>query len=300
MPVTIDVRPEDMLVFAAVVRAGTFTRAALDLGLTKQGVSERIARLERALHVRLLERTTRRLRTTEAGAAYHERCQAIATAIAEANDLARQGQTEPAGRLRVASPTLYGRRFLAPVVARYLEQYPRMQVEISLANRPVDLIGDGFDLAIHIGRLKDSDLTTRRLGDGYLYFVASPAYLRTFGTPAPTQLPEARCLGFATVEEWHIDGVTMRVSPVATINDLETLCDLTIAGAGIARLPALVCQDAIDDGRLVRLFPHARLSMRPISVLYPSRTFLPAKVEAFLDVLSALRPVLPSARPSHP
>lgn len=290
MAVTIDVRPEDMLVFAAVVRAGTFTRAALELGLTKQGVSERIARLERTLHVRLLERTTRRLRTTEAGAAYYERCQAIATAIDEANDVARQRQSEPAGRLRVASPTLYGRRFLSPVVASYLAHYPRMQVEVSLVNHPVDLIGEGFDLAIHIGRLRDSDFTSRRLGDGYLYFVASPTYLRTFGSPTPADLPDARCLGFAAVEEWRIDGLTIRVRPVAAINDLETLCDLAMAGAGIARLPGLVCEDAIRDGRLVRLFPEARVPVRPVSVLYPSRTFLPAKVQGFLDVLAALVP----------
>ena len=279
-----------MLVFAAVVRAGTFTRAALELGLTKQGVSERIARLERVLHVRLLERTTRRLRTTEAGAAYFERCQAIATAIDEANDQARQRQSEPVGRLRVASPTLYGRRFLGPVVASYLARYPRMQVEISLINRPVDVIADGFDLAIHIGRLKDSDLTTRRLGDGYLYFVASPSYLDTFGMPDPADLSTVRCLGFAATEQWRIDDATVRVAPIAVINDLEALCDLAIAGAGVARLPGLVCQDAIGDGRLVRLFPEARVPLRPVSVLYPSRTFLPAKVEHFLEALGSLVP----------
>lgn len=285
---TIEVRTEDMLVFAAVVRAGAFTRAAAELGLTKQVVSERVARLERALHVRLLERTTRRLRTTEAGTAYYERCQAIAAAIAEANDLARQRQAEPAGRLRVASPTLYGRRFLAPVVAAYLSQHPRMQVEVTLANRAVDLIGDGFDLAIQIGRLKDSDFTARRLGDGYLYFVASPSFLETHGTPDATALPKARCLGFAAVEHWRVDDLTVRVTPVAAMNDLESLCDLAIAGVGIARLPGLVCQDAIRDGRLVRLFPGARVSVRPVWALYPSRAFLPAKVERFLDVLGTL------------
>jgi DNA-binding transcriptional LysR family regulator len=285
---TIGIRTEDMLVFAAVVRTGAFTRAASELGMTKQGVSERVARLERALHVRLLERTTRRLRTTEAGAAYFERCQAIATAIVEANDLARQRQSEPAGRLRVASPTLYGRRFLAPVVATYLGQHPRMQVEVTLTNHPVDLIGDGFDLAIQVGRLKDSDFAARRLGDGYLYFVASPSYLETHGTPEVTRLPAARCLGFNTVEDWRVNDLTVRVTPVVAMNDLESLCDLATAGVGIARLPGLVCQEAIRDGRLVRLFPDARVSVRPVWALYPSRTFLPAKVDRFLDVLGTV------------
>lgn len=285
---TIDVRPEDMLVFASVVRAGTFTRAAAGLGMTKQGVSERVVRLERALQVRLLERTTRSLRPTEAGTAYFERCQAIATAIEEANDLARQRQSEPVGRLRVACPTLYGRRFLAPVVASYLSAYPKMQVAITLANRPVDLINDGFDLAIQIGRLKDSGYTARRLGDGYLYFVASPGYLQTFGMPAPADLPDARCVGFSGEEHWRLDDLMVRVTPVAAMNDLESICDLAIAGVGIARLPGLVCQDAIRDGRLVRLFPDARVSVRPVSALYPSRTFLPVKVERFLDALTTL------------
>lgn len=283
-----DVRPEDMLVFAAVVRAGTFTRAAAELGMTKQGVSERVVRLERALQVRLLERTTRHLRPTEAGTTYFERCQAIATAIDEANDLARQRQAEPVGRLRVACPTLYGRRFLAPVVTAYLGQYPRMQVAITLANRPVDLIADGFDLAIQIGRLKDSSYTARRLGEGYLYFVASPAYLQTHALPASTDLAQAHCIGFSGEEHWRIDDRIVRVTPVAAMNDLESICDLAIAGVGIARLPGIVCQDAIRDGRLVRLFPGARVPVRSVSVLYPSRAFLSVKVERFLDLLGTL------------
>lgn len=285
MRVTIDVRPDDMLVFAAVVRTGAFTRAALELGMTKQGVSDRIGRLERALQVRLLERTTRRLRTTEAGSAYYERCQAIATAVAEANDLARQRQAEPIGRLRVASPTLYGRRFLAPVVADYLARYPRMHVAITLTNRPVDLIADGFDLAIQVGRLKDSSYTARPLGNGHLYFVASPGYLRAHGTPTLAELADARCLGLESLERWRIGEQLVEVKPVVAMNDLESLCDLATAGVGIARLPGLVCQEAIRDGRLVRLFPKARVSVRQVSALYPSRAFLPVKVERFIEAL---------------
>ena len=290
MTMTKDIRPDDMLVFATVVRTGAFTSAAAELGMTKQSVSERIGRLERALQVRLLERTTRSLRPTEAGTAYFERCQAIASAIEEANDFARQRQSEPVGRLRVACPTLYGRRFLAPVVATYLGQYPRMQVEITLTNWPVDLIDDGFDLAIQIGRLKDSSYTARRLGDGYLYFVASPAYLRTHGEPTPAGLADARCIGFSSEEDWRIDDLKVRVTPVVAMNDLESICDLAIAGVGITRLPGLVCQDAIRDGRLVRLFPDVRVPVRPVSALYPSRAFLPMKVERFLDALGTLVP----------
>lgn len=285
------VRPEDMLVFVAVVRAASFSRAADELGMSKQGVSERVMRLEQALGVRLLERTTRSLRPTDAGSVYAERCQSIAAQITEANDQARERQSEPMGVLRVASPTLYGRRFLTPTVSRYLARYPRVQVDITLTNRPVDLIADRYDLAIHIGQLKDSDFTARRLGDGVLYFVASPAYLAIHGTPTPLDIGRARCLGFRTVEEWRIDAHRIRVTPTVAINDVEALCELAIAGAGIAQLPSFVCEPAMRDGQLVRLFPEARVAVRQISVLYPSRVFLAARVRRFLDLLEADSPL---------
>lgn len=280
------VRPDDMLVFAAVVRAGSFSAAATALGLTKQRVSARVARLEDALQVRLLERTTRRLRPTDAGAAYFERCDAIARQIEDAHDIARQRQRDPVGRLHVASPTLYGRRFLAPVIARYTRRHPRVQVVLTLTNRPIDLIADGIDLAIQVGRLKDSSHTVRRLGDGYLYVVASPAYLHQYGTPTVSTLSTARCVGLRTREEWPIDDHRVAVTPVVAANDLETLCDLAIDGVGIALLPGLVCQDAVRDGRLVRLFPEARVPVRPISAVYPSRRTLAVRVARFLDLLT--------------
>lgn len=288
MKTTIDVHPDDMILFAAVVRAGSFSRAATTLGKTKQVVSERVARLERALGVRLLERTTRRLRPTDAGAAYAEQCARIAAAIVDANELARAGQAEPLGVLRVASPTLYGRRFLTPVVAQYIARYPQVQVVVTLANRPVDLITDGFDLAIQIGRLKDSAFTARRLGDAELMFVASPAYLATHGPLSAAALSQARCLGFRETESWRIDDHEMRITPVLAMNDVESLCDAAIAGVGVAQLPGFVCEGPLREGRLVRLFPEARASRRQISALYPSRQFLPARVARFLELLSGM------------
>lgn len=286
MKLIMDVRPDDMLVFAAVVRAGSFSRAAAELGTTKQAASLRVRRLEVSLGVRLLERSTRRLRPTDAGAVYAKSCQAIASQIAEANELARERQAQPLGVLRVASPTLYGRRFLTPVVSRYSARFPRVQVVVTLTNRPVDLIADGFDLAVQVGRLKDSDYTARRLGDGHLFFVASPAYLDRDGSPSPLALPAARCLGLRAEEDWQVDERRLRIRPVVAINDLESLHDLAVAGAGIARLPSFLCREALADGRLRRLFPRARVSVRQISALYPSRTFLAARVERFLELLA--------------
>ncbi|MBS2016359.1 MAG: LysR family transcriptional regulator, partial [Deltaproteobacteria bacterium] len=143
--------PTDMILFAAIVREGSFTGGARLLGITKQSASERLAKLEAQLGVRLLERTTRRLRPTDAGASYYERCSAIAAQVEEANREVQQQQLEPAGLLRVSAPVLYGRRYLAPVVTSYAARFPKVRIEILLADRRVDLVEEGLDLAIRIG-----------------------------------------------------------------------------------------------------------------------------------------------------
>ena len=282
------ISPSDMLLFAAVVREGGFTRAAAALGITKQTVSERVARLEEALGVRLIERTTRRLRPTDAGAAYYERCAAIASQIDEANVEVRQRQAEPAGRLRVSAPVLYGRRFLAPVIADYLGTYPRTRVEVLLADRRVDLVAEGFDLAIRIGELDDSSLSARKLGEGHTYFVASPGFVARHGAPTPRSLRETRCIGTRSAETWDVLGAPVKIDPVLVVNDLEVACDAAIAGVGVARLPSLVCREAVLDGRLVLLFGAGAATVRPVFVVTPSRRFLPARVRVFVDALAAL------------
>lgn len=280
--------PADMLLFAAVVREGSFTRAARLRGITKQTVSERIARLEEQLGVRLLERTTRRLRVTDAGAAYYERCAAIAAQIDEANSEVQQRQIEPVGLLRVSAPLLYGRRFLAPIVAGYLGRYPRTRIEVVLADRRVDLIEEGLDLAVRIGNLDDSSLAARKLGEGHLYYVASPRFLAAHGTPSVRELGSARCVGVRPFETWAVGGVTVKLEPVLVVNDLEVACDAVIAGVGIARLPAIVCREAVRDGRLQVLFGPDPALLQPVYAIYPSRRYLPAKVRLFVEALAAL------------
>jgi DNA-binding transcriptional LysR family regulator len=282
------ISPSDMQLFATVVREGGFTRAAVRTGRTKQTISERIARLEMQLGVRLLERTTRRIRVTDAGASYYERCAAIALQIEEANTNVRRQQATPTGRLRVSAPVLYGRRFLAPVVSDYLCRYPQVRVEVVLADRRVDLIEEGIDLSIRIGDLRDSSLTARKLGEGYIYFVASPAFLRRHGTPTPRSLRTYRCIGLGRFETWQASGVRCKIDPVLVVNDHEVGCEAAIAGVGIARLPALVCGDAVRDGRLRVLFGAKAVLLRPVYVVYPSREYLPAAVRLFIDALAAM------------
>lgn len=288
------IAPADMLLFAAVVREGSFTRAAKRLGLTKQTVSERLARLEEKLGVRLLERTTRTLRVTDSGATYYERCAAIAAQIEEANIEVQKRQAEPVGLLRVSAPVLYGRRYLAPIVADYLGRYPKARVEVVLADRRVDLVEEGFDLAIRVGPLDDSSLTAKRLGEGHVYFVASPAFLAKHGAPTPKSLRLARCIGTRPSETWEAAGVSSKVEPVLVVNDLEVVCDAAVRGAGIARLPSLVCRDPVLDGRLAVLFGPETALVTSVHVVYPSRHHLPARVRVFVDTLATLvDPMLP-------
>lgn len=276
-----------MLLFVAIVRDGSFTRAAAGLGITKQSASERMGKLEAALGVRLLERTTRQLRVTGAGAAYYERCAAIAAQIEEANSEVREGESQPTGLIRVAAPSLYGRRYLMAVVAPFLERYPGASVEIVLSDRRVDLIEAGIDVGIHIGPLDDSSLVARRLGESTSHFVASPAYLAKHGVPTARELRRARCIGFSPFEMWEVEGVKCRIDPVLTVNDLEVACDAAIAGVGIVRVPAILCREALRDGRLQLLFGPRPSMVRTIHAIYPSRSNLPSKVRLFIDALAA-------------
>lgn len=293
------ISPADMLLFAAVVREGSFTRAARHLRITKQTASERIGKLEERLGVRLLERTTRTLRVTDAGAAYYERCASIASQIEEANSEVQHRQAEPVGCLRISAPTLYGRRFLAPVVAEFLGRHPRMRVEVVLAERRVNLIDEGIDLAIRIGALDDSSLAARRLGEGHVYVVASPAYLAEHPVVSVADLRAARCLGLRPAETWEVRGVRTKIEPVLVVNDLEMLCEAAATGVGVAQLPAIVCRAQVAAGRLRVLFGPEPAMRSVVHAVFPSRQHLPAKVRLFLDLLAArVAPMLPLEGPA--
>lgn len=288
----------DMVLFAAVVREGSFTRAARQLGITKQTVSERIGKLEEQLGVRLLERSTRHLRLTDPGAAYQERCAAIAALIDEANSEVQKRQAEPVGLLRVSAPVLYGRRYLAKVVADFLERHGRARVELVLSDRRVNLIEEGFDLAIRIGPLDDSQLAARKLGEGHVYCVASPGYLHKHGAPSPKELRAARCIATRPFETWEVGGVQSKIEAALVVNDLEVACDAAVAGVGVALLPGLVCREAVLAGHLRVLFGPEPVLLRAVYAVYPSRSYLPAKVRVFLEALAALvEPMLPIEPP---
>lgn len=292
--------PADMVLFAAVVREGSFTKAATRLGITKQTASERIGKLEARLGVRLLERTTRRLRVTEPGAIYYERCAAIATQIDEANAEVRRRQVEPVGLLRVTAPVLYGRRYLAPVVAHFLRRHPKVRIELVLADRRVDLIEEGFDLAIRVGPLDDSSLAFRKLGEGHAYVVASPALLRAHPVTSVAHLRAAPAVGTRFVETWEVKGTRIEVEPTLVVNDLEAACDAAVAGVGVARVPAIVCREPVADGRLRVLFGPMPALLVSVYAVFPSRQYMAPKVRLFLEALAALvEPMEPLEVASH-
>lgn len=282
------VPPQDMLLFGAVVREGSFTRAARVLGITKQTVSERVAKLEERLGVRLLERTTRQLRLTDVGGRYYERVATIASQIDEANREAQDEQLEPSGRLRVSAPMLFGRRYLMPVVTDYLSRYPKTRVELVLADRRVSLVEEGFDLAIRVGPLDDSSLASRKLGEAHVHCVASPRFLARAPAPTPAELSRVRTIGTRPVETWRVGRAAVKVEPVLVVNDLELCCEAAVAGLGVAQVPAIVCRTAVAEGRLRVLFADAPAYVQPVHALFPSRQHLSTKVRRFLEAMASL------------
>jgi DNA-binding transcriptional LysR family regulator len=277
--------PADMLVFADVVREGSFTKAAKRRGITKQSVSERVAKLEAALGLRLLERTTRLIRVTEAGALYVQRCSAIAAMIEEANQELRNRHTEPTGPLRISAPYLYGRKFLAPVIAEYLAKYPNVHIDLALSDRRTHLIEEGFDLAIRIGQLDNSSLTARKIGEAYVYYVVATDLARkVIAKRLAAGLEGLPVVGTRSQEVWDISGKKHKVSPRLVVNDLEVACELACLGYGIARIPALVCRKHVLDGTLTILWRESA-RREPVSLLYPSAKYLPPKVRMFAELL---------------
>ncbi len=274
-----------MVLFAEVVDAESFTAAAARVGLSKQTVSERIGKLEEGLGVRLLHRTTRSLRLTDAGARYYTRCAAIAAQVREANAEARGRQREVVGRLRVSVPTAYGRRFLVPLLAGLLDDAPDLVVEVVLTNRHVNLVDEGFDAALRVGELPDSSMIAQKIGVGDVHDVASPAYLDRHGSPTRESFARARHIGFRPTETWRRGDWSVEVEPVLVVNDLEMAHDAALAGIGIARLPSFIHGPAVERGELVRLFGGEPAMRPPLYVLYPSRRYLPVKVERFIEAI---------------
>ncbi|MBL8975732.1 MAG: LysR family transcriptional regulator [Myxococcales bacterium] len=278
--------PSDMILFATVVREGGFTAAARVLHITKQSVSDRVGRLERSLGVRLLERTTRRVRPTEVGVAYAARCTALAALVEDADREALARHLEPTGLLRVSGPVAFGRRVLVPVAHGLLAQHPGLTIDVDLSDRMVHVLDEGFDVVIRVGPLADSSLTARRLGAVRLVVVASPR-LRPL-PKAPAGLVSCPCVATSADERWSVRGEWLRIRARLVVNDLDAALEACLLGSGVARLPDRLVEPALRSGALVELFAErVATNFAPVHALVPSGRFQPAKVRVFLDALEA-------------
>ncbi|HKE17630.1 MAG TPA: LysR family transcriptional regulator [Kofleriaceae bacterium] len=280
-----------MLVFTRVVQAGSFTAAARALAMPKSSVSRKVSELEDRLGARLLQRTTRKLGLTDAGRLYYERAARIVAEMEEADQAVSQMQAAPRGLLRATAPLSFG--MLGPMVAEYLRRHPDVQVELVCTDRRVDLVDEGFDVAIRAGPLDDSTLIARSLGVLKRVLVASPAYLRRRGSPrAPADLTQHACISFgagAAPSVWTLHAgerlVEVRITPRYSVNELDLMLDAARAGIGIAWTAEFATLDDLRAGRLKQVLRDWCSSETPVHAVYPTARHLSPKVVAFVDLV---------------
>lgn len=281
----------DVLVFAKVVHTGSFIGAARELDMPKSTVSRKVSELEERLGARLLQRTTRKLNLTEMGHTYYRHALRVVNELEEAERAISQMQTTPRGLLRVTTPINFG--FLAPIFVSFMRRYPEVQVELVGLDRNVDLVEEGFDIAIRAGELRDSSLVARSLGALESYLVGSPEFLRRHGTPTqPEDVVKMPCVVFGAGPERHTwkltrDGRTVALDIQGTliVNDFDFVEEASRSGLGLAMLPVFRCIDDLRVKKLKRVLPEWCTRDVPLHAVYPSTRHLSPKVKALLDHL---------------
>jgi len=285
----------DMVTFARVVEAGGFSEAARQMGVSKSHVSKAIARLELSLGVRLLNRSTRGLSVTEIGAAFHEHCIRITEEAAQAAEVVGRLQSEPRGVLRVPAPVAFGRLHVGPAVAEFLSRYPRLKLDMTITDRMVDLVSEGYDVAIRIRREPSLHVVARELAPVRRVVCATPDYFERRGVPtAPQDLAEHNCLHythFGTQGEWRFQSprgeIVVPVKGTLRIDDDDTLAQAVLSGLGLAMLPTFIIGGELQAGRLrCVLSDYVPLERRIYAVHLPN-VRLPVKIRAFIDFLQA-------------
>ncbi len=281
--------------FARVVHDGSFTAAAKSLGLPKSSVSRSVAQLEEQLGIRLLQRTTRKLHLTDAGAAFYERITRALGDIQDATTAAADAHEQLRGTVRLTAPVDFGVLALAPTIARFTRKHPEIHVDFVLTGRVVDLVGEGIDLAVRAGPLRDSSLIAKRVGDLRSVFYASPKYLDRKGEPKDVDdlVANHDCVMFRRGDgktAWslvHSDGTqkTVDASGPVIADDLSFVRKAVISGAGVSVLPEFLCGRAEEAGLLVRVLPEWTLSGAILHIAYPTARFVPQRVVVFRDFL---------------
>lgn len=282
--------------FARIVETGSFSKASADLGITQPTATKHVAALEARLGARLLNRNTRGVSATEIGALYYEKCKAITRELEEADNLAALLQSKVGGQLRVSTSVAFGRRVLTPLALRFMVEHPDLSIDLSFEDRYVNLVEQGIDLALRMGRLADSSLGARYLGTNPWLVAGAPDYLARVGTPAvPADLARHACLVYSSVQgddRWQFSdaknhGHTVAVQGPLRSNSLSAVLAAARAGHGLAALPWYVARESVADGSLRPVLQGFALPAQELHAVYPSPKLVPSKVAAFIAFLQA-------------
>lgn len=285
---------QEMRVFSAVVDASSFVAAAENLSMSKAAVSRYVSELEQRLGVRLMHRTTRKLSLTPEGEVFLTRCREILSSIDAAEAEVSTRSVSVSGLLKVSVPVSFGIRHLAPLWHEFLDLHPQVSLDVQLADRVIDLVDEGFDLAIRIGQLTDSSLISRQIASTRLVLCAAPAYLQRKDAPQhPSELAKHDVLAYsllATGDQWQFNGpdgpVRVKVRPRMWSNNGDSCVAACIQGAGIQLQPAFLIDHELQNGVLIELLPEFRAATLGIYAVYPTRKFVPPKVRALLEFLT--------------
>lgn len=284
---------DEMLAFVKIIELGGFSAAARALHVPKSTLSRKLARLEERLGAQLILRTTRKVNLTEVGAAFFARCRQILAEIADAEELVRATHSQPSGPLRVTIPVISGNNRFIDALVEFAALYPSVTLDLVITNRYVDLIEEGFDVALRAGYLDSSGLMARKLGSANLVVVASPAYLARRGHPdGPGDLAQHDCLihtrELGGQADWiGADGLPLRLRPRLRANSLEIIRKAALAGLGLAQLPNILVADDLDQGHLVPLLPALPRQDVGFYLVYPSNRYVLHRVRAFIDFVVA-------------
>jgi DNA-binding transcriptional LysR family regulator len=287
-------RIDAMQAFVAVADSHGFATAARKLKLSPSAVTRLIAALEERLGARLLQRTTRSVTLTDAGARYLERARRILAEVDEAERIAEGERTRPSGRLVVSAPLGFGRLHVSPVMTAYLKRYPEVAGELRLEDRMISLVEDGVDLAVRIGELADSSLVARQVGAMRRIVVAAPAYLKARGEPKrPDALASHDTIQFGSptgLADWRFvdgkDDIRIDISPRFSTNSSDAAIQYAEAGGGLTRVMAYQAAASLKAGRLKTVLEKFELRPLPIHIVYPTSRLLSAKVRAFIDLVT--------------
>lgn len=279
--------------FIRIVETGSFSKASIDLGVTQPTATKHVAAVEARLGARLLNRNTRGVSATEIGTLYYEKCKTIQRELEEADNLASLLQARVGGQLRVSTSVAFGRRVLTPLVLDFMRRHPELTVDLSFDDRYVNLVEQGVDVAIRMGRLADSSLGARYLAQNPWVLVASPAYLGTHAAPVePREVAHHACLIYSTVqgdERWHFTGaggeVSVQVKGPLRSNNLSVLLQGAREGLGLAILPCYVAHAAIQGGQVLALLNDWALPVQEMHAVFPSPKLVPSKVSSFISYL---------------